>query len=438
MNKEYFEILRELEQHHALFGRFWAVGSIVEDDKIPTACIAFDRKSGDGIQFKMNPKFWAECDTYKKVFVIAHECLHVYFEHGRRMKHMDKKLANIAADVVVNHFLLDGFGFDREKITDWQNYCWLDTVFKDRNDVKPNEALEYYYKLLQQEQQQSQDKQDGDGEGEGEGEESGEGGKGSPGKGKPQTVDSHEEFEELTEEVLREIVRKLSQEELEDFQDITGESNPSEKQESSRNPGSVPGMMSRIIMLGRVVKKKKWETVVKNVLGRLIKEKEVNVEQWAHPNRRLAALRNSELMLPNEIEDTILHRDRIDVWFFQDTSGSCVNLAERFFKAAASIPEDKFRIRMFCFDTQVYETSLKSGKLYGFGGTSFSCIEDYIQHLVKTEKGTLYPSVVFLVTDGMGDAVNPQFAERWHWFLSEQYTRFIPKQSKTYDLAKFE
>ncbi len=428
MNKEYFEILRELEQYHALFGRFWTVGSLVEDEKIPTACICFDRKSGDGIQFKINPKFWATCDTYKKVFIIAHECLHVYLEHGRRMKHMDRDIANIAADVVVNHYLLDGFGFDRDKIADWENYCWLDTVFKGRKDVKPYECLEYYYNLLIKDQ-------DGKGKKGGKGEK-GEGG--DTGEGSPQTVDSHEDFEELTDEVLREIVKKLAQEELEDFQDITEESNNSEKQEASKMPGSTAGQMSRIIMLGRVIKKKKWETVVKNVLGRLAKEKDVMVEQWAHPNRRLAAFQGGELMLPNEIEDTILHRDRIDVWFFQDTSGSCVHLAERFFKAAASIPDDKFRIRMFCFDTEVHETTLKSGKLYGFGGTSFTCIEDHIQKLVKTEKGTLYPSVVFLVTDGAGDNVHPEHPSRWHWFLSDQYTRYIPKESKIYDLAKFE
>jgi len=437
MQKEYFEILRELEQHHALFGRFWAVGSLVEDEKIPTACISFDRKSGEGIQFKINPKFWAECDLYMKTFILAHECSHVYFEHGRRMRHMDKKLANIAADVVVNHFLCDGFGFDRNKLQNWERYCWIDTVFPGDKSVLPHQCFEYYYQLLLKKQQKQPQDQNGKGKG-GEGDAEGQGqGEPQDGNGEPQTVDSHEELDELTEKIMGEIAKKLSQEELEDFQDITDKCGQEEVKQASHNPGSTAGTMSRIIALGRVVKKRKWETVVKNVLGRLAKEKDVTIEQWAHPNRRLAAM-PSELLLPNEVEDTILYRDRIDVWFFQDTSGSCVHLADRFFKAAASIPDDKFRVRMFCFDTRVYETSLKSGKLLGFGGTSFSCIEQHIQHLVKTEKGTLYPSVVFLVTDGYGDAVQPEFAERWHWFLSEQHKSCIPSKSKTYDLSNFE
>ncbi len=430
MKKEYFEILRELEQHHALFGRFWAVGSLVEDEKIPTACISFDRNSGEGIQYKINPTFWAECDLYKKVFIIAHECMHVYLEHGRRMRKMEPKLANIAADVVVNHYLLDGFGFDREKLKDWQNYCWLDTVFKDDPTVLPNQCFEYYYNLLLKKQQE-QPQQGG-----GEGDSKPQNGNGN-GRGEPQTVDSHEQLDELSDRIMGEIAKKLSQEELEEFQDITNDANDKEVKEASHDPGSTAGTMKRLIAIGRVVKKKKWETVVTHVLGRLAKEKDVTVEQWAHPNRRLSGM-PTELLLPSEMEDTILFRDRIDVWFFQDTSGSCVDLAERFFKAAASIPDDKFRVRMFCFDTKVYETTLKSGKLYGFGGTSFSCIEQHIQHLVKTEKGTRYPSVVFLVTDGYGDLVKPEFASRWHWFLSQQYKNCIPSESKTYDLKDFE
>jgi len=322
--------------------------------------------------------------------------------------------------------LCDGFGFDREKLQNWERYCWLETVFPGDKSVLPNQCFEYYYQLLLKRQQQQPQKGSG-GEGDAQG----------GGQGEPQTVDSHEQLDELTEKIMGEIAKKLSQEELEEFQDITDKVSKEEVKQASQNPGSTAGTMSRIVALGRVVKKRKWETVVKNVLGRLAKEKQVTIEQWAHPNRRLAAM-PGELLLPNEIEDTILHRDRIDIWFFQDTSGSCVDLAERFFKAAASIPDDKFRVRMFCFDTRVYETSLKSGKLHGFGGTSFTCIEQHIQYLVETEKGTLYPSVVFLVTDGYGDKVQPEFPERWHFFLSTDCKNCIPAQSKTYDLSKFE
>jgi len=143
-------------------------------------------------------------------------------------------------------------------------------------------------------------------------------------------------------------------------------------------------------------------------------------------------------MLPAEVTETVSVRDRIDVWFFQDTSGSCRHLAERFFKAAASVPEDRFRVRIFCFDTKVYETDLKSGKLYGFGGTAFQPLEDEIQNIIQKEPRTKYPQAVFVVTDGYGSNIQPEFPDRWHWFLSENYTRCIPSSSKRYNLKDYE
>lgn len=429
---EYYPILRQLEQHHALFGRFWSVGSLVEDEKIPTACIQFDKETGQGVQFRVNPTFWAECSFYKKVWVIAHECMHVYLEHGKRMKFMtDKRIANMAADVVDNHYLSDGFGFDRTKVEGWEKYCWMDTVFPNDPTVLPNQSLEYYYNRLMKDAQASP-KRGGKGEGEGK---KGSGGKGD-GKHDQEIVDGHEELEDIAEEIIEEVTRQLSQEELEQFEQTIQDVNSEEQKEAEKVAGSAAGNFKKIIQLGKVVKKKKWETVIKNVLARFCMEKEITIEQWAYPNRRLVAI-DHDMMLPADRDVVDPAIDKIDVWFFQDTSGSCEHLAERFFKAAASLP-DKFRIRMFCFDTNTYETSLKSGKLYGFGGTTFSCIEERIQHTIRTEKGTQYPSVVFVVTDGYGSGVSPEHPDRWYWFLSERYTRFIPPKSKFYDLKDYE
>lgn len=432
MKDEYFEVLNQLEQHHALFGRFWTVGNIVESEKIPTASISFDRKSGDGLQFMINPSFWNSIDLYKKVFVIAHECLHVYLEHGKRMVGFNPKAANIAADIVVNHYLVDGFGFDRDRIDNWEQYCWLDTVFPDE-DVPAGQSFEHYYHLIMS-KFVNQDEGDGDPNDQNPGDGSGSG---LPNQ---QTVDNHEGLDGLDESTMEEIAKKLSQKEIESFQEITNTHNGKECSQASRDAGSTAGTLSQIIKLNKIVKKRKWETVIKNVIGRFNAETETIIEQWAKQNRRMTGLQSSELMLPSEVDEIADCKDKVDVWLFQDTSGSCVNYAERFFKAAASIPEDRFRVRMFCFDTRVYETSIKTGKLYGFGGTSFSCIENYIDHLVTTEPGCAYPSVVFIVTDGYGDSVSPKHPERWHWFLTDDYStkRYVPPKSKTYNLEDFE
>ena len=138
IRKEYFDLARRLDIHHAFFYKLWELGTPRLTFAISTAAVGFDRK-GHQIAYLFNPLFWKDCDTYKKVFVICHEFLHILLNHGIRSKDCDvPQLANIALDVVVNHMLVDKFGFDRTKIKGWEDLCWLDTTFKDFDDVLLN------------------------------------------------------------------------------------------------------------------------------------------------------------------------------------------------------------------------------------------------------------------------------------------------------------
>jgi hypothetical protein len=160
-------------------------------------------------------------------------------------------------------------------------------------------------------------------------------------------------------------------------------------------------------------------------------------DSWVHPNRRFNLI-SSEFMLPSTYEIEAPNKERVEVWFFLDTSGSCSHLGERFFKAAASLPENRFDVKLFCFDTGVYPTSLKEKKLYGFGGTCFHQIEDYIQQETKA-KNKKYPKAVFVVTDGYGSDVYPEHPKKWHWFLTPHHsTSNIPKECNKYNLKDFE
>jgi len=93
---------------------------------------------------------------------------------------------------------------------------------------------------------------------------------------------------------------------------------------------------------------------------------------------------------------------------------------------------------MHCFDTEIYETTLASGKLYGFGGTSFDIIEGYIQRKIKYNDNLKYPDAVFIITDGYGNNVYPEIPKRWYWFLSTGYTSCIPKTCNTFALSNYE
>jgi hypothetical protein len=155
-------------------------------------------------------------------------------------------------------------------------------------------------------------------------------------------------------------------------------------------------------------------------------------------------------MLPveMEVEDLQEDKEKIEVYFFLDSSGSCAGLADRFFKAAKSIPHgkhDRFELKLFCFDTKCYkladkETDKEYGVLKGFGGTCFNAIELYISEKVKEWKLKEYPTV-FIITDGMGTTIEKQVKSemsKWYWFLTTDYDAYIPKDSHKFLLKNFE
>lgn len=441
---EFFTLAQDLECHHGIFSKIWQMGRPVSDENIPTAAVTFDRE-GNFFGFHFNPKFWESLDDYNRKFVICHEALHLILYHGKRLKGKIPEIGNVAADVVINESLVKNFGFDRTQIKNADNFCWYDTVFKNQT-VDQERSMEYYYNELMKNVQQISMANGGAGQ-----PQSGSGGE----KGKCKTVDMHGEFEsgdamgDVSDETQKKIDEKiaeacegLSHGELQDLKKAI-ESKLDEPTKQSLQAGSGAGGLVKVMKTTNVKPKRKWETVIKRWMRKYMYNSYKDKEQWARTNRRftnIQSLSGGKIFLPTEmeIEANADEMRRIDVMFFLDTSGSCAHLADRFWKAAQSLPVDRFNIRLFCFDTQVYETSLKTGKLYGFGGTSFRIIEDYIQSDMKNRNTEQYPDAVFLITDGYGDPVNPLKPKQWYWFLSEDYKQYIPKQSNTFMLKDYE
>jgi hypothetical protein len=389
----------------------------------------------------------------------------MHFERANKLKDHDQFIANLAMDIVVNETLLEKLNFSKEEIDPEGNFIWLDTIndaLKKNGLIKEslpklfyqngNNYFEFYYKeikdrLVKIKQLSSKSFK-----------ELMEILKGM------QTMDDHqasgEQMKKL-EDFLKNLSKDLSPSQKQEIEELveleTAKGDPKEvqggkappivedengkkhhqKQPGGKQAGTEAGeQIKKIFGISRW-KNPKWETVIKDWTIRVLRDNDA--DNWSRINRRFASFqsRMKDTFLPSEIELEIEKRDKIDVWFFQDTSGSCSHLAQRFFKAAKSLPEDRFVIRAFCFDTKVYEIDLKKGELKGFGGTSFSVIESSIQNIVKKEKCP-YPRAVFVITDGYGDHVTPEHPKRWHWFLSEDYKECIPKESETYNLEDFE
>ncbi len=413
---EWIKISQDLEDHHALFYEMWQMGLPNFTDEIPTAAVRFS-EAGEFVEFVFNPVYWESLTPYERLFVICHECLHVVLNHGiRTTRHEDMQRINWSLDIVVNHLLIFAFGFDRSRIRDAATLCWTDTIFKDREDlatIPTDESYEYYYQMIPEAKIITID---------------------------VFTVDDHSSLHGRAKKVIEKLNGRLSQEEKESIKNVIEKHYQKEKEVNSDTPDEEAGDGYggwKFVNVGKIQKKRKWETVIRQWSLKYMKEGLDENEQWARIARRFELL-PSDIFLPSEMEDDAKDFDRIPVHLYLDSSGSCIHLKDRFFRAALSLPKERFDVRCFCFDTKITELDLTKKKIKGGGGTNFGIIETNIQKLKQREKAA-YPEAVFIMTDGKGTHVNPEHADRWHWFLTDRASRgYIPNNSKTFRLRDYE
>lgn len=410
---DFMEISRDLEVHHAVFYQLWQMGTPIFTDSIDTACVTFDQ-TGKQFGFMWNSNYYKKLTRYERAFVICHECLHVILNHGHRARGIKREyqtIANVAMDVVINELLVSRFGFEKQKISNWKDLCWLETVFKNYKDVEAEQTFEYYFRILKENIKII--------------------------KLPFMLVDSHDGIMGSDwEEVIDKLNNDLTEEEKETLKETIKQHFQNNKDKKGSGRGNTPGGMWTFANVGYTPKKKKWETVIKK-WSMQFKSDLLHKEQWSRINRRFVLLPD-DLMLPSEMEEEELSDPKkITVWFFQDTSASCSAFKDRFFKAADSLPPNRFDVKMHCFDTQVFETTLESRKLYGGGGTSFHILEEYVQQYCRTNKEE-YPQAVFVVTDGYGTIIQPEIPQRWYFFLSAPATYCIPKECNIYKLKDYE
>lgn len=413
---EYFELSNSLSDHDELFYTMWNLGKPSFTEVIPTAAVGFD-SSGKNILYMFNPSFYESLSNYEKTFIIAHESLHVILNHGSRLvgKNFDRTTANIAQDLSIHELMFNMFNFDRTKLVNsvFQTFAVKDIVEKTTGlNLPSNASAEAYYEILLDYQKANSKKIAGE-------------------------LDDHSflkdgEFEisdieyDKIKDTLQEILK--SNEGKNEVQYVKKDDGLFDKK-----AGNTTQSIVKIFKIKRSPRVK-WERIITDWVSRQLKIK--LKDQWAIKNPRLNLL-NETCMLPymyRSIDDT---KSKKHIFLFQDTSGSCVNLAERFLKVAQSIPEEHFTVRFFCFDTQTYETDYKKGELKGFGGTRFDILEEKIQDIMK-EENIPYPKAIFVITDGYGNLINPEKPERWSWILSEPYKQYIPKECITYDLKDFD
>lgn len=437
------EMALALESHHALFARVWDWASIelLHDqapdapDYIATTSLVVDKFSKQH-RVLINDDWWENTNAYTRKFHIAHLATHAALGHSARIQKLCSKeeliLGDVAADIVVNHLLTNRFSFKREHVVNQDQLAWIDTVFPEPEKIEPNRSLEYYLQKLRDEPEANLEHGESDTHSDA-GDDEGDEGRGDD---KP---DGQDLIEKLCDSLTDDMSKTDADQLVRDLEEIT-ERPPPKKVEP--NP-PFEALLKLLVKLKHTPKKKKWETVIKEWTE--YHESERDEYQWAQEDRRFATLPKSDVRFPQMATVIEKNYEKINIFFFLDISGSCQSYRNRFFTAAASLDPQKFNVRLFGRDTEVYECRLDNARTFEFRGTGdddFACMERFIQQELRDNKIKKYPDGVFHITDGVdcrGKVMPCEKPKNWHWFLvGDRSTHWIPGGSNIYNLSDFE
>ncbi len=317
--------------------------------------------------------------------------------------------------------LVREFGFSRDSLRFPKELCFIDTVFKEEHIEKDGiiygKSFEFYYeKLLKHKkelkiQAESLDihiKVNNDG------------------SGKIVVGDKvvGEIPKEISQHIYKQVKYKLSSDELKEF---------SEKMTRS----GIGGGQSVSLSIEEK-KEKPWQLLINNKIATLQKLKEQSNDTFRVRPRRIVNL-SKELYLPEVLDGDELSNEKFNAFFFVDASGSCSAHVGKFFNLIRTVPEKFFHSHAFSFDTDTYPLDIKKNKVVGGGGTSFSAIEERVRGEIATNKllKGKHPDLVFVLTDGYGDAVHPEKPERWYFMLTENHLGSLPVNSNYAFIKEF-
>ena len=319
----------------------------------------------DGLKFYYNSRFIMMLRPKEVEFLVAHEVLHVVYDHMGRRGTRDPQLFNIANDYAVNADL------KRHKVGEFIKT--VPCLYEQKYDGKSSEEI--YDDLMKNVQkidinslidQMIDDHLDGDGDGESDG----DGDKEGKGKGKRPTM-SGEERERARQEIKQAILNAAQ----------------------SAEAGTLPKGVERLIrsVTDPVMP---WRELIQTNLTSAIRTD----FSWMRPSRRGWHM---DAIMPG-----MTPGEEIDVVVAIDMSGSISNKqAQAFLGEIGGMMDafDGYKVHVFCFDTEIYNPadftsenldSIDGYEPQGGGGTDFDAIFEYLK-----EVGNV-PKRLIVFTDG--------------------------------------
>ena len=363
MDKEVYERIVTarvgLLLRHPFFGNMATRLKIQRADWLPTAAV-------DGRNLFYNVQFFNAMNNKEIEFVVAHEILHMVFDHLERREDRDPRLYNISCDYIVNNTLVDDrIGsvpsivncFQDFKYRGWASEAVYDDLYKQA-EKNGKEFLEQFGEML--------DEHIDWGDGDGDGEE----GKSGDGKSK-RPVYTKAERDQIKDEIKEAMIQAAQ----------------------SAGAGNVPAGVQRLIK-EITEPKMNWREIIQQQIQSTIKSDYT----FSRPSRK--GWHTGAVLPGMNFEETI------DIAIAIDMSGSIGNSqAADFLGEVKGIMDEykDYKIKIWCFDTEVYgedDFSADDGReitdyeIKGGGGTDFMANWRYMH------ENNIQPKKFLMFTDG--------------------------------------
>jgi predicted metal-dependent peptidase len=332
---------------------------------LPTAAV-------DGRNLYYNTQFFNAMSNKEIEFVVAHEILHMVFDHLGRRDDRNPMLYNIAADYIVNNTLVRDRIGEKPKIVDcfqdfkydgWTSEEVYDELFKEA-EKNGEEFLKQLGEMLDEHL---------DNEDDGDGGEPGEEGKDANGnavsKSKPKY--SKEEMKQIKDEIKEAMINAAQ----------------------TAGAGNVPAGVQRMIK-ELTEPKMNWRELLRQQIQSTIKSDYT----FSRPSRKG--------QMTGAILPGMNFADTIDICIALDMSGSIGDAQAKDFLGEIKGIMDEYKdynIKLWCFDTAVYneqDFSADSGEdlteyeIFGGGGTDFMANWEYMK------EQDIQPKKFIMFTDG--------------------------------------
>lgn len=370
----------------AMWSGIMMVGKTEVRDDFPTAAT-------NGRDEIYGTEFVDSLNDKELMFVVLHENLHKAFRHlyiWRKLHDENSRLANMACDYVINLILHDADPSEQTIAIprkDGEIYGLLDTRFRRMNTKQ-------VYDLLKQEQEEGKG-QSGDSEGE------------SGGFDEHDWDGAKELDAEQQEQLAKEVDQALRQGQMA-AQKIAG-----------KGAGNMPRELGDLL-----APKVDWREVLREFVNSVCSAKDAS--SWRRVNRRFVG---QHIYLPSLIGEKVGH-----VVVGIDTSGSIQqDEITRFLSEVKSIVEDVHPDKLDLiywdhevashevYDSATMGTLLDSTKPRGGGGTSPTCVMEYIK------QENIKPECIIMLTDGYIYDWGNEWDSPTLWVITSDHTSPVGK-----------